>query len=272
MLKFRPGMPALFLALIAIPALPAQDDPKEKEPDPEVTAQIEKLKDAIKDRKMERDLEARELIDGLLQKYEGLHEKSQKAFVLALNETWKARPRKPEQLELYKATAFALGTIGGDAASKMLVAATKSKPFTDKEYLAILEDLLENVGRTKDEKQVKTLVDLAARDPEDRVKAASGRALRHFEESSFDVRKDIVKDLLIDYTKIESGANESVNPSDPVQQARKRTLQAIADPWNETLSKLTGETDIRTAQDWQHWWNKNKNTPKSWKNQAGAKT
>ena len=78
------------------------------------------------------------------------------------------------------------------------------------------------------------------------------------------MRQEIFKDLQINYAKIEGDSKASLDPGDSLVATRKRTLAAIADPWNETLSQLSGQ-NFRTAEEWQRWWNENKNKKKSWK-------
>lgn len=249
------------LVLVLGAALAAQED-GDKKPDPEVQAKIKEFEKAIADRKMERDQEAVGMIDELLKNYADLHEKDQRSFIKALDKVFKQRPRKPENQGLYKATVTALGTIGGDVPAKILVSAYKNKAFDDDEWLSFREEILENIGLTKDERQIDFLLDRATRDPVDGVKRGAGKALRHFRESDQKVRKDIFSKLLIDYAKIEGDAHGSLDPGDAVAQTRQRTLKAIADPWNETLSALSG-AQHRTAVDWQSWWNDNKH--EDWK-------
>jgi hypothetical protein len=253
----KPAVLGLFAAW-----LPAQDEtPTPKEPDPEIEKKLTTFDQAIDDRKFERDGEAVAIIDELLPKFEGMHQKDQKAFVKALDSVFKARKRKPDQPALYRASVAALGTVGKDA-SKILVGVFDKKPFDDEEWRDLQVLILENIGRTKDESQVKFLIDRATRDPDDAIKAAAGKALGYFGESKFKVREEIFKQLVRDYMKIE-GDTKTQQPNDDLAATRRRTLQAIADPWNATLGKLTGQ-ELRTAEEWQHWYNKNKGKEKAW--------
>lgn len=245
----------------AIPLTAQGEDPAaKKKPDPEVAAKLDTFDDAIKDKDFALDTKAIEIIDELTQKWADLHAKDQGAFLKALDSVFKVRKRTPEQPGLYKSTVFALGTVGGDKASEALVKVYDKKPFDEDEWLNMRADILENIGRTKADKQIDFLVDRATKDPVDPIKAAAGKALRHFAGTDSDVRKDIVKRLLRDYAKIE-GDSQSLDGNSAVAATRKRTLAAIADPWNTALKELTGQ-DIKTAEEWQHWYNKNKD--KKW--------
>ena len=118
----------------------------------------------------------------------------------------------------------------------------------------------------RDPKQIKFLLDEASRSPDDGVKAAAGRALRHFEEHPSKERVQIVKQLVQAFANVANQAAR-IGSQDPTTETAKRTLRAISEPWNETLGVLTGES-LRTAPEWRSWWNDNKNKPKKWKHQT----
>ncbi len=248
----------------------SQDPTAKKAPAPEILAKIKTLDAAVKDRKFKRDSEAVGIIDELLQEYADMHPKSQAAFVKSLDKVFKAKQRKKDNTSLYIATIACLGEIGGAEASKPLVKAFSNKKFSKREDWAPVQDaMLEAIGKCKDPKQVKMLIDEAADSPHDGIKSSAGKALRHYGEHSFKVRKSIVKELVKAFSRVHNGANQSTN-QDPVQQTFRATLRKISDPWNDTLNILTGET-FRDAPEWNRWWNKNKNSPKKWKNQADGK-
>lgn len=261
----RRSWPLIAMALFVLP-LRAQDDDKKKEQDPEIEQKLEVFEDAIEDRKFERDQEAVKIIDELLQKQKaGLHVKDEKDVVDALASVFRQRPRKPEQPQLYEATVAALGEIGGSRAAQVLKKVAEDKPFDDDEWLAFREKIYEAIGKTKEERQVKDfLVKAATQSPIDGVKRAAGKALRHFEDADLKVRQDIFKDLLTNYGTIYGGAHDNLDPGDAVRQTRAATLKAIADPWNQTLAALSGQS-FRTAPEWYEWWNDNKNDRKAWK-------
>lgn len=260
----RPSLLLAALALLVVP-LHAQDDKEAKKPDPEVAAKLETFTEAVKkDKKFERDQEAIGIIDELLKIYPDMHPKDQRDFLRALDSVFTPRHRKPELPSLYKATVFALGEIKGPDAAGILVKYIDRKPFDDKDWLSLQEDMLENIGRCHDEKQIDYLTKKAKQDPTDGIKRAAGKALRHFEDLELPVRKEIFSDLLIYYAKIEGDSKSSLDTGDAVVATAKRTYAAIADPWNQTLAALSGQS-FRTAEEWQHWYNKNKNDAKAWK-------
>lgn len=251
------------------PSLQAQD-PKKK-PDPEVAEKIEKFEDAATDPRFEHDQEAISLLGELWPKYEEMHTKNQQALIKALSKVFQGRTRKPDQALIYIECAGALGEIGGKDASRILVKAYEDNDFKDREDWGTLQDkLLESIGQTKDPKQVKMLLDEAQRSHEDGIKAAAGKALRHFSGAAFKVRKEIVGELVKAYDNVYNGAHKSLN-QDPQVDRDKRTLRAIADPWNETLFQLTGDK-LSLATEWRSWWNDHKNSPKKWKNQSDGKS
>ena len=55
-----------------------------------------------------------------------------------------------------------------------------------------------------------------------------------------------------------------IDPGNLEAQNAKATLAAIRDKWSTTLTKLTGQ-QLRSFQDWNKWYNKNKSKPKAWK-------
>jgi hypothetical protein len=255
--------PVIAAALLALP-LCAQDDEKKKR-DPEVAEQLETFEKAIADSKFERDAEAVQLIEDLLKKQKaGMHEKDEHDFLKALGKVFTQRPRKPEQPQLYTATVACLGEIGGPVASRTLVTMVVRKPFDDQEWLSLQELMFENIGKTKDERQIDFLVKSAVRDPVDQIKKAAGKALRHFEDADLKTRQSIFKDLLTNYGQIHGDANASLDPGDALVATRRRTLAAIADAWNQTLGALSGQS-FQTAPQWYEWWNDHKNDPKAWK-------
>lgn len=259
----RPAAALLAFAFTALP-LCCQEDEK-KEPDPEVAEKLDVFEDAIRERDFSRDREAVGIVDELLQKHqEGMHPKDEKDVLEAFRKVFRQKPRKPSQPQLYEATVAALGEIGGPYASRILVEIVDRKPFDDEEWLAFRERVYEAIGKTEDERQIDFLVKAATRSPIDGVKRAAGKALRHFEGSDLKIRKDIFKDLLTNYGKIEGDAKSSLDPGDSLVATRKRTLAAIADSWNETLGALSGQS-FRTAEEWYKWYNDHKNDPKAWK-------
>lgn len=253
-------------AIVLAASATAQDDPKPPaKPDPELAKQFKQLGDAVKDPKFTRDPEAINLIDELKQRYEAMHEKDQQAFRGVLRDVFRGKKRKLDNPGLYRAASYALGDIGGPEAAKILVDVLGTEPFSSRDWLSFQEDLYENIGRTKDERQVAFLLKQAVREPEDQIKRAAGKALRHFEELPLAKRREIFKDLLTNYGEIESKANASLDTGDADMATAKRTLNAIRDAWNGTLSAMSG-ANCGTSMEWYKWYSDNKNKDKAWKN------
>jgi hypothetical protein len=231
------------------------------DPDPELPGQLKEFKDAIDAREGAEDAKATALIDGWLSKYESYAPKDKeqilKSLDLALTSTKVKRP--PEKIGLYTAAATALGRME-DAGAKLLRKAFDSPKFKKREWVNVRAVLLKQIGKTKDDSPatLKLLLNTAERDPEDALMAAAGEALGNYADLPLDRRKDIVKDLVKKFGEVHGKANASLDPGDAQTQRSKQTLAAISDPWNTTLAGLTKRNDIRTAPDWQNFWNKHK--------------
>jgi hypothetical protein len=252
---------AAFLIAWLAPALVAQED-KPKDPDPEVKAKADELKDVVADKKFARDEEGKAIIDALLQKLQaGVNGKDEATIHDAFEEVFKRGKVRPhDSVGLYYAAATALGYCGSDGA-KALKAAYEGKRFPDKkEWVPLREQLLKNLGHTKDESMVKFLVDEARRNPEAALQAAAGEALGNFEDSKESIRKEIVGDLLVRYGELAELASQIGSANIQAQNARDR-LATLSDKWNTTLGKLTRQ-NFTTFREWQQWYNKNKN--ESW--------
>lgn len=259
--------PVLLVAVFALgggvaqnPAPPAPPAPA-KGPDKEVAEKLATLKEVVADRKFARDPEGVQVVDFLLQKLQGgtLEAKDKAAVVKGFAEVFTGGKVRPaDNTGLYYASAMALGYCGADGA-KVLKAAYNDKRFPEKPlWVPLREQLLKNLGRTKDESHVKFLTNEARRHPEAALQAAAGEALGNFEDSKEAIRKDIVSELLVTYGELNQLANEggmNINS----QNATDR-LATIKDKWNTTLAKLTNQNFDRFT-DWQSWHNKHKNQP-----------
>ena len=247
---------AMLLAALASAAVTTAQDPKPA--DATLDDQINEFKEAISERDGEQDQKAIGLIDAFNQKYKDLEKKDQsdvrKVLDDALTSTRIRRP--PEKIGMYTAAAAALGGMGDDGA-RILKKAFDSSKFKKREWVDLRAVLLKWLGKTKDESMIKTLTDVARRDPEDKLMAAAGEALGNFADQPLKVRKDIVKDLINKFGEVHGKANASLDPGDAQVARSKQRLAAISDPWNETLKMLT-KHEFRSAPEWQTFWNKEK--------------
>lgn len=240
-------------------ALRAQDPAAAKGPDKELPAKLETLKDVVADKKFARDDEGMKIIDELLIKWKaGADPKDQVAIVKGLEGVLTGgKLRPPDNTRLYVGAATALGYCGPEGA-KVLKAAYNNKRFPEKkEWVPLREQLLRNLGHTKDESMVKFLTEEARRNPEPALQASAGEALGHFEESKEAIRKQITGELLITYGELSELASQMGSANIEAQNARDR-LAALKDKWNTALAKLTRQ-NFATFREWQTWFNKNRN-------------
>jgi hypothetical protein len=246
---------SLVLVLAAIAC--AQEPATAKKPDGKLAADIKKFNECLQDKKFARDAEAVTILDqSLHQAYEAATDKDKAEIVKALAKVWEAKQRPPDQKALYNATAATLGRMGKEG-GKVLVKTYEGGKFKDKEWISLRADMLRNLGKCKDEANIKFLTERARRDIDDPIMAAAGEALGNYEGSSQAVRKEIVKELLIKYGEVHGGSKKNLDPGDLEVARFKATLQAISEPWNTALGRLTGQ-NFREADEWRDWWNKNK--------------
>lgn len=238
-------------ALAAAAVARAQEDAAAK---PDLKKEVKEFKSALADRKGEKDQDATKMIGEWIARWEDLGEKERTEIVKTLDLVFRAK-RPPEQGGLYKATVVALGRMDKEGA-QVLKKAFDNKQFDDKEWLALRADMLKQIGRAKDEGMVKFLVETATRSHEDPLMAAAGDALGNYGDADQKLRKEIYKDLYRKYIEIYEAAM-SLDLGDATAQRKKQTLAAIADPWNSTLGKLSGQS-FRDARQWQDYWNDHK--------------
>lgn len=259
----RPLIAAFAVAAVVAlsPARAQEPKPAPKGPDKEVVELCERLKECVADKKMARDAEGVDTIDKLLQKVQaGLEGKDKAMVVKALDGVFTQGKLRPhDRTELYVGAATALGSIGGPEAAKVLKEAFDSKRFPNKpDWVRLRETLLKNLGRTKDEAMIKFLVKEASNNTEAALQAVAGEALGNFEESKEALRKEIVADLLVKYGEL---AEKASQPGSNIQgQNAQDRLAALADKWNTTLARLTGQ-NFTSFRDWQAWHQKAKSQP-----------
>lgn len=265
----RSPVAALFAVLLSTVApfglLPAQTPPATppaaKGPDKEVAEKIAVLKEAVADRKLAREGEGLQAIDFLLTKSRaGLEAKDQQAVVKALDgvlSTGKVRP--PEKVELYIGAAAALGYCGADGAKVLKSAYLDKSRYPEKpDWVRLREQLLKNLGRTKDESMVKFLINEAKGNNEASLQAIAGEALGNFEDSKEAIRKEIVDQLLTKYGELSEQASQ-LGTNIQAQNAQDR-LATLQDKWNSTLAKLTRQ-NFTKFREWQAWYQKHKGLP-----------
>ncbi len=250
------------IGALMTPAVMAQKKPAKPVPDKEVAEKVAELTKIAKNKKFTEDARGIEVIDFLMMKHEkGMVDKDRAMVVKALDGVLnKNRVRPADNVRLYNAAAEALGRHGKDGAKALKTAFENKNRFKAKpRWVPMRERLLRNIGRAKDEANVKFLIDEAQRNPEAALQAAAGDALGFFEESKQKVRKEVVSKLLITFGSLSERASQGGTSIDG-QNAKDR-LAAISGKWVATLKKLTGQK-FDTFREWQTWYQKNKN--KKW--------
>jgi hypothetical protein len=249
----------LLVACLCLAPLCGQDDAAAtapKVPDPQIGKDVAEFRALVNDRQMSKDAEAKNYLSKWVQGFETMHAKDQATVAGALDDVFsKAKQRPPENQDLYATTAVALGRMG-KAGAKVLKDAFTNPRFRKPDWVALRGRLITQLGATLDVGHLNFIVDTALRDPDDQIQARAGEALGNFEKLELKSRREVVKKLLKRFVEIHN-QSRSESLDDPVAVARQRTYAAIADPWNATLAKLTGQT-FRSPQDWEKWWNNHK--------------
>ncbi|MFT7535263.1 MAG: hypothetical protein ACI85K_001214 [Hyphomicrobiaceae bacterium] len=250
------------IGALMTPAVTAQKKAPKPVPDKEVAEKVEQLIKIAKNKKFTEDARGIEVIDVLMQKQDkGLIDKDRAMVVKALDGVLnKNKVRPADNVRLYNAAAEALGRHGKDGAKALKKAFENKNRFKAKPmWVPMRERLLKNIGRAKDEANIKFLIDEARRNPEAALQAAAGDALGFFEKSDEKIRKEIVSELLKRFGSLSEEASQGGTSVDS-QNARDR-LAAISGKWVATLKKLSGQ-NFDSFRDWQSWFQKNKN--KKW--------
>ena len=240
--------------------LPAQTPkPAVAKVDPWVKETLKEYKKLISDRKGMKDAAAIELVNNMLDKYETMHPKDQKAFAKGIAESLNSRrcKRKPNQAGIYRTTIKALSMTGKNGGAHLKKAFENKSKFKGKEWVNLRGDMLEHIGRTKDERFIDFLLDIALKYPNDTLMAKAGGALRHYKDLKLNKRKEIAKLLIKKFAAIYNNANKNLNPGDGTVRTWQNRHAAVADPWNVSLQALTKQR-YRSANDWNKFWNKHK--------------
>ncbi len=231
-------------------------------PEIDVEQDLDELKAALRDRKMEQDDRAVLAIRRLAEAYDELDSGDQKKVLKAVAKTFTTGKLRPPETALYRATADALAAMS-DAGARQLMRVHDGKRFPSKpEWLSTRAFLLRKLGETKTDLASDYLTERVAREHQDIELAAAGEALRHFAHVDERKRKEIVKAIVGKLGGLEASASQQAipDPNSPqylANAAAQRTLNAVKRPWIETLQALTGESFANGTQ-WQQWYNKNK--------------
>jgi hypothetical protein len=263
----HPSLPRIAAALAMAASLFAgtlQAQKKAVPPaDPNLPARLSELKKFAKDRKMRQDFQAIGSIQNLAKDPAKWNPKDADKITKTLGDLYKlGKVRTGGKDILYREAADALAKFEVKGA-KPLAKAAVNKRFKDN--LSLRAHLVRSLGKTKDPKQIKYILELTSRSPHDELRAASGEALGNFSEAKVRTQRDIVKEIIKAWGSLDSKATQAVSndpngPQDFGPQNARRTLRAAEGKWVATLQKLTGVSQTK-FRDWQRWQNKNK----SWK-------
>ena len=263
---------ALFVSLIVpltilFPTAAAAQGPDK--PDPEVSRQLDELKKALQDRRMRYDAQAVGIIGSLREAHgKGLHKTDERKAVTAMGRVF-VRRRDVEHTHIYLAAAEFLGDCG-DPGARALVKALESKHIKGREFAELRGEIVVNLGRTRDQKQIKLLLKLIRSSPDNEVLAGAGEALGYYTAAPLKTRRQIVKEILSIYGGHDTKARDPHVvrggwPQDFSKQNARETRDAVQPSWNATLSTLTGQ-DIHDYLAWFQWHKKNPN----WKGPGDA--
>ena len=218
---------------------------------PEVKEMLGELKDHI-GKRGDEDREAVGVIDQLLQEFPQSGPKDKAAIVKGLGKCFEVKRQDLEDgvknNQLFLGAAVALGEMG-EFATKTLEKWVGNKKH--RKDIALQRQLILSLGKTKDVKAVKKLLDLL-NDNDNVLVGATAEALSQFDGAALKVRKEIFNDLL----KLMM-TTKALKDSDANDIVSREKWDVIAAPIITTLQALSGH-DERKPEEWQRWWNKNK--------------
>lgn len=227
----------------------AAEEPADKRP--EVKQLLDELKEHIKKRG-EEDRAAVGVIDQLLQEFPQSGPKDRASIVKGLGKCFDVKRQDLEDgvknNQLFIAAAVALGEMGVDASKTLEKWIGNKKHRKD---TALQRQLILSLGKTKDPKASKKLLDLL-NDDENVLVGATAEALANYASADQKLRKEIFNDLL--KLLMTTKALKDANAGNIVARDK---WDVIAAPIITTLQELSGH-DERKPEEWQRWWNKNK--------------
>jgi HEAT repeat protein len=222
-------------------AKPAAESPEKER----LEAAITGADAALKDKNAEGATKA--LIDlGDIYKNVKLEDKDKKRIVEVVGKFLKSPDSKVQ-----KSGADALGNMGADGA-KLLKAALSEKDLKENDKKEVRIAVIENLGRTKETSESKTLLNLL-KDKDNDIIAAAAKGLGNFHDAKESVRKDIAKEMINILDSAYNGAN------DPKNTTAVKKFDVIRDPMMSSLSAITGASQAN-AGDWRKWYNDHKNS------------
>ena len=228
----------------------AQDPPL---PDarPEVKEMVDKLGVHASKRGKE-DVQAKGVIDQMLQEFSKCGPKDRVAMVKALDKCFTEKRQETEDgvrdNGLYISAAVALGEMAPESVPVLL------KWIGDKSHrkdVELQKKLILLSGRTKHADAREPLINLLL-DKDPQIAAAAAEGLGNYAEIEQKLRKSTFEEILKVLTSARNAVDADAN--DTIARDRYDVMSA---PMITSLQRLSG-TEITAPADFQHWWNKNK--------------
>jgi len=245
----------ILLLLVSLLAVPT---PAQEKPGPEAVAEfkdaLKQLEEAIKGRVTKDQIHFVKLIAS---KWEAADSASRKTALRLAKKNLKAK-----DTDVREATVVALGSMGGgkkqrDAkrTTKLLLKETSQK--RTKKTLTFFAQCLDSIGRLKTEGGAKALIKFL-RHKDNEVIAGALAGMSHYADQPHKRRWELVREIIKFYGAAYGSAR---NVRDTTAQRKFNAITAVAE---STLQRLTKRTDLKSAPQWQKWWNKEGNKGRDW--------
>ena len=251
LLIVSPALAAPAPPLAAPVALMSQDEEEKPDKRELIKEMVDTFGSHIKKRGVE-DREALGVVDKMLGEWGNCGPKDRKSIVRilsrALNENRRAdKDGRPNNM-LFVAVAVAFGRMAPESAPELMKWIGHKKHKKD---LKLQRQLILSLGKVKDKKGRKVLIDLLVhKDPP--LQAASAEALAHYRKHDQKIRKAVFEEIL----EVLTSAFNAKEGGGGDREAQER-YDVIAASMISTLQALSGAT-VRTPNKWRSWWNDNK--------------
>ncbi len=258
----------LALFLLASPAtghaaLPQAADDEAVESVDSLCKQLTSLYKAKKDMDVQRIMNLVRMLHG---RYKTAKPAEQKKIVKAIRKAYDIK-RLPKDLSFLITASGALADMGKEGKDALLHGLnhknfkvrpskekSKEKPI-ETEIRKVKVTIVEAIGFTKQVSAIKPLSELLWDDDWEIIRA-SCKALSCFADSRLKVRKPVVKELVKVFANI-----NALSLANPKRTDYRDKLNQLEVPFSEALRALT-PANFDTAEEWEKWYNNNKNKPK----------
>jgi len=248
--------PAVEVHTSSPPSATSQDD---EVPDkrPEVGALLKKLLTHTKKRGDE-DAQAIQIIERLAGEFKRSGPVDKKSIVTEITRAMRVkRPVSRDGTRKRQIFLVGAGILGNMAPQSVASLVRLASDKNHKDDYAVRSAILAALGKTKDEKGVRTL-SKELDEFQARVQAAAAEALGNYTNLDHKKRKAIFQDLL----KLLMSA-QAANQSDPNGMTSSDRWRRVSGPCQRSMAKLSG-TNAGSPNKWRDWWNDNKK--RNWDN------